>query len=425
MTTLSELISEKVMGEIGRYSEAFNSAEPFKHVVIDDFFSDVIVEQMIEQFPVPNTDEMFNEFGAPSKKHKVSDVKGIGGIYEQIDDVISSDEFANLMGELTKIDGLLYDPSYYGGGTHNNLAGQGMNPHVDFNLLNIDSIGEVHRRINAILYLNDGWLEEWGGCIELHKNPWTPDKNVKKKVIPIKNRLVLFETNEKSWHGFERVSDKVPNGTTRKSFAIYMYTKDRPKEEIAPEHGTFYVPQFPSEMTTVGRTLTASDVTAFKQARTQSLGLLRHAYEKQNALSAENAKRSAIIAEYKRNQVVRSVGFIQQVGGARGFYPDFLMSENCRLYFECRKDVSNLVIAIDSLDFISDQKLEIVIDEIAVDEVSMSKGENTIDIPVEFSDGQKFCIEFRFSVAMSPKEAERSHDERRLSARFRSIQAAG
>src|SRR5438067_13793651 len=75
-----------------------------------------------------------------------------------------------------------------------------------------------------------------------------------------RNHCVLFETNEYSWHGFHAVS--VPDGKeiSRKSFTIYMYTKERPLNEIADKHGTIYVPRPMPGHLKPGHTLTAADV---------------------------------------------------------------------------------------------------------------------------------------------------------------------
>jgi hypothetical protein len=52
----------------------------------------------------------------------------------------------------------------------------------------------------------------------------------------------MFETNEYSWHGFPRITlpaDK--KHLSRKSLAMYFYTKERPPAEIVGAHTTFYI----------------------------------------------------------------------------------------------------------------------------------------------------------------------------------------
>jgi len=60
--------------------------------------------------------------------------------------------------------------------------------------------------------------------------------------VPIFNRCVIFETTEHSWHGFDQISIPVEHaGLSRKSVALYFYSKDRPSEEVAGKHTTHYV----------------------------------------------------------------------------------------------------------------------------------------------------------------------------------------
>jgi hypothetical protein len=87
---------------------------------------------------------MKNEFGGPSLKHSYPNIKSLGGVYAIVDEFLASQQFKEIMYALTGIDDLIYDPNYYGGGTHNNLSGQGMDPHVDFNVLNILPFGDLH-----------------------------------------------------------------------------------------------------------------------------------------------------------------------------------------------------------------------------------------------------------------------------------------
>jgi hypothetical protein len=54
--------------------------------------------------------------------------------------------------------------------------------------------------------------------------------------------MVIFETNEHSWHGFPRI--RLPQDKkhlSRRSFALYYYTETRPAEELGTEHSTIYV----------------------------------------------------------------------------------------------------------------------------------------------------------------------------------------
>src|SRR5690606_29457989 len=116
--------------------------------------------------------------------------------------------------------------------------GQELDPHVDYNYINH---GQLHRRLNLLVYFNKEWDAAWGGNIELHSNPRIPEENEVSSYEPLYNRALIFETNEYSWHGFKKIvlpQDK--KQLTRRSLAIYLYTRSRPDDEVAPPHGTFY-----------------------------------------------------------------------------------------------------------------------------------------------------------------------------------------
>jgi Rps23 Pro-64 3,4-dihydroxylase Tpa1-like proline 4-hydroxylase len=76
--------------------------------------------------------------------------------------------------------------------------------HVDFNLHRITG---YHRRINAIIYLNKEWREEWGENLELHKNPWDFESDEIISYLPLFNHCVLFETNGYFWHALPAASN--------------------------------------------------------------------------------------------------------------------------------------------------------------------------------------------------------------------------
>lgn len=96
----------------------------------------------------------------------------------------------------------------WGGGQHLSGPGAHLDIHTDFNR-HPDT--KWRRRANLILYLNAGWQESWGGCLEL-------DHSV--TVVPEMGRLVVFECSEHSWHGHPV---PVAPGHWRKSVATYFY----------------------------------------------------------------------------------------------------------------------------------------------------------------------------------------------------------
>ena len=234
------LIRSEVCSRADSLGQAFRSAEPFPHVVIDRFFADDFAGRLMRDFPPFEKGCAVNESGEIGKKATFENVRELGETFQEADELVRSREFLSLMSEISGIPDLLYDAAYIGGGTHENRAGQDLDAHVDFNY---HPTRGWHRRLNLIVYLNPEWEKEWGGSIEFHLNPWLPpDQNPVKRALPLANRAVLFETSERSWHGFEEVSP--PSGRedlSRRSFAIYLYTAERPPEETAPPHATVYV----------------------------------------------------------------------------------------------------------------------------------------------------------------------------------------
>jgi 2OG-Fe(II) oxygenase superfamily len=209
----------------------------------------------------------------------VPEIVSIGPAYQKFDRLMRSRELLDWMGRVASISELVYDPDYVGGGTHENLDGQDLDVHVDFNF---HPKRPLHRRLNLIVFLNPEWREEWGGCLELHQDPWNPENSTCAKVIPLANRAVLFETTETSWHGFSRIRlPEEKRQISRRSLAVYFYTRDRPGKETAPSHGTVYVPRPLPEYLQDGYQLRASDVQEIRDLMTRRDGQIRFLYERE------------------------------------------------------------------------------------------------------------------------------------------------
>ena len=79
------------------------------------------------------------------------------------------------------------------------------------------------------IYLNPDWEESWGGEFGIYNNSGT---QLIKKVEPLFNRLVAFDSHDYSYHG---IPDPInfPDDIDRKSIILYYYTKDpRPENQV-------------------------------------------------------------------------------------------------------------------------------------------------------------------------------------------------
>lgn len=250
-------LAPRTIAGLAQYAAAFARREPFRHVVMDDFLEPGYADALLAQFPAFDRGNARNEAGEIGGKSTVERIRGLGKPYATLDDLVRSQAFLDLVGQITGIDGLLYDPWYFGGGTHENREGQDLDPHVDFNRHPVEG---WHRRLNLIVYLNHEWDDAWGGSLELHSDPRSPDDRVA-RVTPLFNRAVIFETTEWSWHGFDRIAlPESARSLTRKSIALYFYTRERPVDELAGTHSTIYVDRPLPERFRTGLTLAEADV---------------------------------------------------------------------------------------------------------------------------------------------------------------------
>ena len=119
------------------------------------------------------------------------------------------------------------DLSLKGAGIHRILNNGYLQFHTDFNTYyknNVKRDKKIHldRRINLLLYMNPEWKDEYNGHLMLCDKD---KKQCVKKILPILNRCVIFNTTNRSIHGHPKPLN-VPPGIERNSIAIYYYTKN-------------------------------------------------------------------------------------------------------------------------------------------------------------------------------------------------------
>jgi hypothetical protein len=219
------------------YREDFLTAKPFPHIVIDGLFPEDLLEEVIDEVPTPEEWATHPEWRkadrADAKKLMVNRTWMLGPVTRHLLNEFNAAVFINFLEELTQINGLVPDPHYFGGGIHQIEAGGFLKIHADFNIhqrINLD------RRLNALLYLNRDWDDQWGGHLEL----WDKQmQNRVKAIAPVFNRMVIFTTTDTTFHGHPDPL-ACPPGVTRRSLALYYYTNGRPEEEQSASHSTLH-----------------------------------------------------------------------------------------------------------------------------------------------------------------------------------------
>lgn len=298
---MSRIVQNWVWEEIPKLNREYAQAQPFPHFVVDDFLDESFSRKLLAEFPPFERERATNEHGITGGKSVREDLGNIGPSFSELHQLFSSQKFLDWMSYVTEIPDLIFDPSYMGGGTHENLPGQDMSVHIDFNYHPVQG---WHRRVNALLYLNPEWEEDWGGQLELWKNPRNPRDGIK-KISPGWNKLVVFGTTESSWHGFEKVN--IPEAkrnavASRKSVAIYLYSRERPKAETEASHSTVYYERPMPETIRAGTILSQKDYDEIIRLTVRRDELLKFLYKRELQFSQATNGLNSAIAEYRRRR---------------------------------------------------------------------------------------------------------------------------
>lgn len=211
------------------------SVEPFPHFCIDNFLKEDFANEVYESFPsFSDAQKMGREFSAVNEKKKIqiTDSSRFPPAIQKLNELLKSHEFIEMWSKITGIPDLEADPELRGAGIHETNTGGHLDVHVDFNYVKDK---KLHRRLNILIYFNKEWEEEYGGYLDI----W--DKEVKNRYGYFKpkfNRACGFVTSDISFHGVTPL--KCPANVTRKSFAVYYYTKTAPNGWDGKTHSTIF-----------------------------------------------------------------------------------------------------------------------------------------------------------------------------------------
>lgn len=191
----------------------FNNAKPFEHVVIDNFLEEGYAERLYELFP-ENFENWYIYENPVEVKYTFDNINELPQELKNYFYYLSSNQITELFRKITNITNLEHDAYLHGAGLHVHPRNGRLNIHLDYEK---HPFSGKERRLNVILILTKNWKPEWNGFNEL----W--DENVTeciKKTDNVFNRVILFKTNDISWHGLpEKIN--CPENVYRKSLAYY------------------------------------------------------------------------------------------------------------------------------------------------------------------------------------------------------------
>lgn len=221
--------------------------EPFPHAVLSGCWNHALLAECEKQIGHHVNWDGTKEFYGARRKRFCRDLDVLPPPVKSVINEASSPRFLSWLESLTGERGLLPDPYLLGGGIHSIMSGGFLKIHSDFNW---HADLKLYRRLNLLLYLNSDWHEDWGGQLEL----WDSKvRTCKKRIPPTQNNMVIFTTDEKSFHGHPNPW-QAPEGVHRNSLALYYYSVSRPLGAIYFNRtSTYYRPISGDSFTPVSR----------------------------------------------------------------------------------------------------------------------------------------------------------------------------
>lgn len=204
--------------DFASHKKDWDDAEPFSHIVLDNFLCEEVAQQVAREFPQSDSSIWRDYCNAIEVKKLTNHWDAFGPMTYRLFHFLNSKPFVQQLESLTGC-ALFADFGLNGGGLHSHKRGGKLNAHLDYS---IHPKLRLERRINVLIYVTPNWKEEWGGLLGLwdkHPQKDAPGRLVK-SIVPAFNRAVIFDTTQNSWHGLPEPIT-CPESVTRNSLAVY------------------------------------------------------------------------------------------------------------------------------------------------------------------------------------------------------------
>ena len=221
MEALAHVNLPRLLDNVDDLAAAYQSAQPYPHIVLDDVLHPDVFAQAAAEFPGIRDEFWKGYLHVNETKYSNTAPDTWNPTLRAVAEEFCSPAFVGFLEKLTGIDNLLADWSMDGGGLHQTLRGGHLNLHADFTTHHGNE--NWARRVNILLYLNEEWhAEEWGGELELWDQKMTA---CQAKVTPAGNRMLVFTTAFDTFHGHPDPLT-CPEDVARRSMALYYFTEE-------------------------------------------------------------------------------------------------------------------------------------------------------------------------------------------------------
>lgn len=202
--------------QLGQYA----TAQPFPHVVIDNFLQPEVADALAASFPADPAEGWVHYLHYNERKHGLKRIDLMPKPVQRVITALNSPNFVQELARFSGTEKLLADEHLEGGGLHQVLPEGYLHIHADFQAHPLKT--KWQRRLNLLIYLNPDWKPEYRGELEL----WPADMCAcAVRLAPLHNRCVIFRTGPEDYHGHPDPL-RAPEGFTRRSLALYYFTEE-------------------------------------------------------------------------------------------------------------------------------------------------------------------------------------------------------
>jgi Rps23 Pro-64 3,4-dihydroxylase Tpa1-like proline 4-hydroxylase len=208
---IADTIAGRLRGQREHLRRRWQASSPFRHIEIDDLIPRVGAEQLAAS--LPDASRLNRQVNIRERKSG-----GNPEVYSaRLNLHLAALRDPSVIAAVSEITGIEELLAPWPGSVSMMGRGDFLNPHIDHSH---DDANLLYRVLNLLYYVSPDWKMENGGHLEL----WDKKISAATTIVSAFNRLVIFETNQVSWHSVSTVLA----GGYRACVTSYYFSKVSP-----------------------------------------------------------------------------------------------------------------------------------------------------------------------------------------------------